>query len=1525
MVQITISSPTSPDSLMGKYHFQSSGDVQNVIDNVADYVDDVFPGVEPENRDIAKNSILRGLHETLLLFESGEYPKEIIISDTDSNADGNTIGVITAQARAAAVPAQHANPAVIAETATEQYRLTDPTLTVLSAEDIEKVRQWAEERKEELTAWATQTGNEVSAALDSPFEGISGAIKETWNMVPDVLDLAYAGAQVIEITGSVLGANVAGLFSDKWAKKAEAHAESVKAQLGNSAFNFLRFENLSEAEKGGAFLAMINPLGLVKATGRKLEKEIAEEAAEIISKKPRSGGAVKPRETVPDKVPDTPAAKVSEDTKIQSGRDGKGTDNDKRNVGGDPVDLVSGDFIQAWSVISVPGLLPVELTRTYYSTQSPCGIFGAKWADNWSMSLEVHDDTADFHDPDGNLYTFDIAGDEIRSRNLRAPHYLLSGDRKTGLQIQDNRRQRVYHFDALPAPHRCLVKITNLQGVALHFHYNEDRQLSHLYRDDGFLIRLHYQKRQLTHIDYTHGQHTQRLVSCQYDDCGYLSECDAFQQNHLWHTYTPEGWMTGWRDSDQTSLTVTYDDQGRVIQTHSDSGYWCDRFVYDDTLRLNTYIDGEGGYFRYYYNEDNLVVRTLDPAGRETRTQWRDFQKVSETNDIGEITQYVYHADGLLAQIHLPDKRKAGYEYNGNGQLTRYIAPAGDEWLLNYDTAGNLMSVTDPQGRIQNYEYSVHGELLKAISPDGAQWQYEYNAAHQLIKSTNPYQNSTEYQFDEFGRLTHLTDALNCTTRYDYDPSHAGVNGSVSDIFLPDGVHQHIDYDSERRVTAVTDGEGKITRYRYGPFDLLLAMTRPDGTEIRFEYDSLTRLKKVINAAGDEYRYERDKAGQIIRETDFTGRDIQYRYDRLGRRIATRYPDRHEIRWSYSPQGLLIRQAVWFDEGTHSELKSATHYDYNGRQQLIRATNPDSVTEFDYDDAGRLTAERVNGREIQHEWDDRTDRLTQTRFGEQALNYQHGLLGELTRFQAGQHTPLQLAYTPLGQEYLRHSPSGFASSRHYTATGMLAHQTAGRGSDSYLSALDENRMQPPAASDVNRSWQYDKAYNITAIDDHRWRRMQYRYNQNDQIESTSFGGLYPQTELFDYDSNLNIREQTRIPGEAQGALHQLSQQQQAGRVVRRTTAKGVQDYHYDLNGRLARKVEHQHGFRPREWRYQWDTLNQLISCFTPQGDCWRYTYDAFGRRLSKYQVVDAQEPIHLRYLNLPPVIRGWQYLWSGNQMIEEAPVYADGTVAYESGIQWLYEPGALTPAARYEKGKLHYLVIDHQGTPREIFTETGTVSWAARPDTWGQMAFWGLKTSANDPNYTECHFRFAGQYEDAETGLYYNRFRYYDRETGQYISPDPIGLEGGLNPYGYVHCPVGWVDPFGLAKEPIVFLPNGGDVLHPKTVSAQNPEGLFTIKATGSYADDKLALYKAAGIEEYPSRKWISHHVSYNPEKNEMVMQLVNPEYHSHPHVGGAHQFEEKTGRKYGTQNAIDEATKRNNAILNCKPGGIKC
>ncbi|MGG4610712.1 RHS repeat domain-containing protein, partial [Providencia sp. Me31A] len=377
------------------------------------------------------------------------------------------------------------------------------------------------------------------------------------------------------------------------------------------------------------------------------------------------------------------------------------------------------------------------------------------------------------------------------------------------------------------------------------------------------------------------------------------------------------------------------------------------------------------------------------------------------------------------------------------------------------------------------------------------------------------------------------------------------------------------------------------------------------------------------------------------------------------------------------------------------------------------------------------------------------------------------------------------------------------NSSHYTATGLLAHQRAGRGSENFLQSLQHNPHQPPFCTDVHRSYQYDRAHNVVGIEDDRWKQTTYRYNANDQIIETQYSNqIGNHDEKFLYDANLNLTEHMTLPSDAQGAMLQLFQQQQAGRVTRRDTARGYQLYHYDVNGRLEKKIVHEQGYRPKEWRYLWNTQNQLTACFTPKGDCWRYTYDAFGRRLSKTQTVDSQAAhVNPRFPQLKPKVTAWHYLWSGYQMVEETPIYADGTPAYDSQIQWLYEPGAITPTARYQNGKLHYVVTDHQGTPREIFTEAGKASWAGRLNTWGQMQFWQSRDGLadNDPTYTECHFRFAGQYEDRETGLYYNRFRYYDKDNGQYISPNPIGLLGGLNPYGYVHCPTGFIDPLGLA------------------------------------------------------------------------------------------------------------------------------
>jgi RHS repeat-associated protein len=107
--------------------------------------------------------------------------------------------------------------------------------------------------------------------------------------------------------------------------------------------------------------------------------------------------------------------------------------------------------------------------------------------------------------------------------------------------------------------------------------------------------------------------------------------------------------------------------------------------------------------------------------------------------------------------------------------------------------------------------------------------------------------------------------------------------------------------------------------------------------------------------------------------------------------------------------------------------------------------------------------------------------------------------------------------------------------------------------------------------------------------------------------------------------------------------------------------------------------------------------------------------------------------------------------------------------------------------------QVYYYHCDHLGTPRELTDETGALRWSATYKTWGNL----LK-SATGPNVQQ-NLRFQGQYFDEETGLHYNRFRYYDPDVGRFVGQDPIRILGGTNNYLYASNPSMWVDPLGLA------------------------------------------------------------------------------------------------------------------------------
>jgi len=118
--------------------------------------------------------------------------------------------------------------------------------------------------------------------------------------------------------------------------------------------------------------------------------------------------------------------------------------------------------------------------------------------------------------------------------------------------------------------------------------------------------------------------------------------------------------------------------------------------------------------------------------------------------------------------------------------------------------------------------------------------------------------------------------------------------------------------------------------------------------------------------------------------------------------------------------------------------------------------------------------------------------------------------------------------------------------------------------------------------------------------------------------------------------------------------------------------------------------------------------------------------------------------------------------------------------------------------ALVQDNEVYHYHLDHLGTPRELTNNKGDIVWKVRYRTWGNVA---LKECEEIEN----NIRFQGQYFDEETGLHYNRHRYYNPDTGQFISQDPIGLLGGVNNYQYAPNPLGWIDPFGLTcKEDLI-------------------------------------------------------------------------------------------------------------------------
>ena len=230
-----------------------------------------------------------------------------------------------------------------------------------------------------------------------------------------------------------------------------------------------------------------------------------------------------------------------------------------------------------------------------------------------------------------------------------------------------------------------------------------------------------------------------------------------------------------------------------------------------------------------------------------------------------------------------------------------------------------------------------------------------------------------------------------------------------------------------------------------------------------------------------------------------------------------------------------------------------------------------------------------------------------------------------------------------------------------------------------------------------------------------------------------------------------------------------------------------QEYHYfyDAEGNLTAKNGKD------SWKYNWLGNGMLKEVTRPDGKKVGFEYDALGRRTAK---------IYEEKIN--------RFVWDGNTPLHEwkydlaqKPQWIVDEIGFlkqdqpepvsEDLITWVFEEGTFKPTAKIIGTEKYSIVTDYLGTPCQAFDSKGEKVWEAELDIYG-------KSRKLEGAIDFVPFRYQGQYEDVESGLYYNRFRYYCANTGNYLSQDPIGLAGGTALYGYVYDTNGWVDVFGL-------------------------------------------------------------------------------------------------------------------------------
>ncbi|MEU2869595.1 putative T7SS-secreted protein [Streptomyces olivoreticuli] len=1025
--------------------------------------------------------------------------------------------------------------------------------------------------------------------------------------------------------------------------------------------------------------------------------------------------------------------------------------------GTDPVDLATGTMFLPQADVVLPGALPLVFFRKVQAGYRVGRWLGPSWSSTADQRLEIDAEGVVLVGEDGTLLSYPHPVPGVPTLPAEGPRHPLSCTPDGGYAVTDPLTGRTWHFTPHDETFAPLVRVTDRHGRALTFTYAPDGTPTAITDDAGRRIRLTTEAGRITALHLvTDGGAETEIVRYGYTD-GDLTEVINSSRLPLRFGYDAHGRVTSWTDRNDRHYSYTYDERGRCVFESGTEGHMRCTLEYGDPdpetgLRVTTQTDSLGHITRHIFNEALQHVASIEPDGATTVLRWDRYDRLlSRTDPLGRTTEYGYDEDGRLVSVTRPDGRVATTSYTSLGLPDTITHADGSVWRQTYDASGNRASVTDPTGATTSYAYDTHGHPASVTDALGSTTRVRCDAAGLPAEVTDPLGGVTTYRRDAFGRVTTVIDPLGAPTRLSWT-----VEGKLARRVAPDGTEERWTYDGEGNCVTHTDALGGVTRSEYTHFDLLTARTGPDGVRYAFTHDTALRLTEVLNPQGMTWSYEYDAAGRLATETDFDGRTLSYAYDEAGQLASRTDALGQTISYERDALGRLIRKDA---------AGAVTTYAHDAAGRLVEAVGPDATLVYGRDRMGRIKSETCDGRTLTYAYDELGRRRRRITPMGAVSTWTYDAAGRRTAMTASGHA-FTMEHDEAGREIARHFGSGMTLAHVRDPAGRLSSQSM----PGVLSRTYTYRRDGAVTSIDDRTFSLDAAGRVTAVDAPGWSE-RYAYDEAGNQTSAEWSG----------------------PGqEAVGPRAYVG--------TRITRAGGVR-YEHDELGRVTLRQKTRLSRKPDTWRYEWDAEDRLTSVVTPDGTRWRYLYDPLGRRIAKRRL-DAAGAI------LEEVL----FTWDGATLVEQTTA----SDAFPNLVTLTWDHDGLHPIAQTERisaadapqrevdSRFFAIVTDLIGTPTELVDESGEVAWQARSTLWGTTS-WPTASTAYTP------LRFPGQYFDPETGLHYNFHRHYDPETARYLSPDPLGLAPAPNPATYVHNPVTWADPLGLAPEygEVVRVPDG--------------------------------------------------------------------------------------------------------------------